>query len=224
MDVGPRNLLVALSNPLPNRSDELSDWYCSRHIPDVLDVAGMESCRFARFDPITDRPVRWEYAALYEMGAEPAVAVSGLMARIGTEAMPVSNALDRSAGLLFQASSICEKRFAKDSSDGPGTTTSPFIVLTNPIPGREEEFNSWYTDRHLADVLRVPGFVSAQRFKVSAVREDAALPWAYLAIYEVEFEKLASALQELRARAGTPQVALSDALSDDVFSALYSEL
>jgi len=39
-----------------------------------------------------------------------------------------------------------------------------YLVLTNAVPGREEEFNRWYTEQHLPDVLRVPGVVSAQRF------------------------------------------------------------
>jgi len=41
-----------------------------------------------------------------------------------------------------------------------------FAVLTNPVEGREAEFNAWY-DRHLHDILRLPGLVSAQRFRLS---------------------------------------------------------
>lgn len=41
-----------------------------------------------------------------------------------------------------------------------------FAVLTNPVEGREPEFNAWY-DRHLHDILRLPGLVSAQRFQLS---------------------------------------------------------
>ncbi|WP_167480822.1 hypothetical protein [Mesorhizobium waimense] len=39
-----------------------------------------------------------------------------------------------------------------------------FTVLNNPVEGREAEFNAWYDDRHVHDILRLPGLVSAQRF------------------------------------------------------------
>ncbi len=31
------------------------------------------------------------------------------------------------------------------------------IALTNPLEGRDDEFNDWYTNVHLADVLKLPG-------------------------------------------------------------------
>jgi hypothetical protein len=31
------------------------------------------------------------------------------------------------------------------------------IVLTNPIAGRADEFNTWYDEIHLRDVTAVPG-------------------------------------------------------------------
>jgi len=39
------------------------------------------------------------------------------------------------------------------------------VVLTNPVAGREDDYNDWYTNRHLGDVLEVPGIVSAKRLK-----------------------------------------------------------
>jgi hypothetical protein len=60
------------------------------------------------------------------------------------------------------------------------------VVVTNPVPGKEGEYNRWYNEQHLNDVLRVvPGMVAAQRFELAY---DAAksLPGRYLAIYEME--------------------------------------
>jgi hypothetical protein len=31
----------------------------------------------------------------------------------------------------------------------------------------EDEFNEWYSDRHVHEILRVPGYLSAQRFRVT---------------------------------------------------------
>jgi hypothetical protein len=60
------------------------------------------------------------------------------------------------------------------------------VVLSDAAsPAQDAEYNRWYTEQHLDDVLRVPGVVAAQRFKVAF---DAAktVPAPYLAIYEIE--------------------------------------
>jgi len=38
------------------------------------------------------------------------------------------------------------------------------IVFTNPVEGRDDEYNDWYTNTHLPDVLKIPGITGAQRF------------------------------------------------------------
>ncbi len=32
-----------------------------------------------------------------------------------------------------------------------------YVVHSNPVAGREDEYNDWYSNRHLADVVAVPG-------------------------------------------------------------------
>jgi len=65
-----------------------------------------------------------------------------------------------------------------------GTTPALMVVLTHPQdPAREAEFNEWYSGNHLQDVLLVPNFESASRFKQSKVNVGSAPP--YLALYQV---------------------------------------
>jgi hypothetical protein len=63
-----------------------------------------------------------------------------------------------------------------------------FLALTNPLPGQEEEFNRWYDEEHVPDVLKIPGFVSAQRHRLSPHQRSGqqAPAWEYLTVYEVE--------------------------------------
>ena len=51
----------------------------------------------------------------------------------------------------------------------------------------DEEFSEWY-DAHLPEILSIPGFVSAQRFRLEPVVKDEAEPvtYRYLALYETE--------------------------------------
>jgi hypothetical protein len=61
------------------------------------------------------------------------------------------------------------------------------VVISNSTPGQEDEYNRWYTEQHLDDVLRVPGFVAAQRFKLS-VDGPQSVSGRYLAIYEMDID------------------------------------
>ena len=65
-----------------------------------------------------------------------------------------------------------------------------FVVLTQPVEGQEDEYNDWYTNRHLSDVVRVNGFVSAQRFRLSETDPAQQFSHKYLALYEVETDDL----------------------------------
>ena len=51
----------------------------------------------------------------------------------------------------------------------------------------DEEFSEWY-DAHLPEILSIPGFASAQRFRLEPVVTDATEPvsYRYLAMYEIE--------------------------------------
>jgi hypothetical protein len=73
------------------------------------------------------------------------------------------------------------------------------LVFTNPVEGREEEFNDWYDNVHIPDTLRTDGFVAVTRYELAGVqpathRLDAAernggetVPsQRYLAVWELE--------------------------------------
>jgi hypothetical protein len=74
-------------------------------------------------------------------------------------------------------------------------------VFTEAMPDREEEFNKWYDEVHLREVLEIDGFVAAQRFVLSDSQvpglDVSAAPGRYLAIYEVEAPDLAAAIEKL---------------------------
>ena len=95
------------------------------------------------------------------------------------------------------------------------------VVMTNPAPGREDEFNTWYDTQHLADVLRLDGFTSAQRFKLGEGHEG---PHKYLALYNMECDDPAAALAGLTASANTPAMPISDAMDANVGMALYAAI
>ncbi|WP_345634669.1 DUF4286 family protein [Rugosimonospora acidiphila] len=70
------------------------------------------------------------------------------------------------------------------------------IVQTSPSPGSEEEFNEWYDTVHVPEVLRMPGFISGQRFRL--VDADPSEGPRYLAVYEIESDDIAATLDTIR--------------------------
>jgi hypothetical protein len=88
-----------------------------------------------------------------------------------------------------------------------------FVVLTNPVPGKEAEYNEWYNKQHLPDVLNIPGMVCAQRFRLAedqpAVEKKTH---KYLALYEIETNDLPGVFKELASRNGTADMVMSESI------------
>jgi hypothetical protein len=89
-----------------------------------------------------------------------------------------------------------------------------FLVLTNPVEGKDKEFNDWYSNQHIPDVVSVPGIVAAQRFKLADFQmgNGAPSPWKYLSIYEIESDDLKATFDGMNARVGTDQMVMTDSL------------
>ena len=96
------------------------------------------------------------------------------------------------------------------------------IALTNPVPGREAEFDQWYDEVHLTDVLKLPGVTGAQRFRLSDRQyREGPHPWRSMAVYEIEIDDIADTFDALRAASGTEAMPLSDALEDERMVWIY---
>ena len=72
-----------------------------------------------------------------------------------------------------------------------------FVVESNCTdPAREDEFNEWYNNIHVPDMLEAPGVVQGTRYERMDPSEGQS---RYLAIYEIEtddFPALAKAVGE----------------------------
>jgi hypothetical protein len=85
------------------------------------------------------------------------------------------------------------------------------IVFSHPGAGvSDEEFDRWY-EEHLDEILSIPGFHSAQRYRLEPAVEDpeTVFPYRRLAVYEVDDDTAAL----MRAMEET-QLATADSYSD----------
>lgn len=90
-------IMMALMNAADGQDDAYNDWYDKRHVPDVLKIPGVKSARrfrVAKGDGI-NASTPWQYLTIYEVEQDKLRAISEeVRRRIGTEAMPISPALD----------------------------------------------------------------------------------------------------------------------------------
>jgi hypothetical protein len=71
------------------------------------------------------------------------------------------------------------------------------VLTTCTEPAREEEFNRWYNEVHVGDILAIPHFLAAQRFE-RVGRPNPNEPEAtYLAVYELDTSDAAVAAKAL---------------------------
>jgi hypothetical protein len=66
------------------------------------------------------------------------------------------------------------------------TDKNLFFAFSNPVTGKEQEFNEWYDQVHIPELMAIPGISSAQRFSAHRAEGDPAHTHGYLTIYEIE--------------------------------------
>ncbi len=76
------------------------------------------------------------------------------------------------------------------------------VVESEPVdPGAEDEYDRWYREVHIPELLAVPGFAGARRYRI---REDLghgeSHKLRFLTVYELEADDLAAPLTAMRAR------------------------
>lgn len=81
-------------------------------------------------------------------------------------------------------------------------------VSSRALPGREADYDSWYGDVHVKEVLALPGFESAERFR--RLGADGQETGEFVALYTVETDNPPALLQSLFAASATMQ--LTDAI------------
>jgi hypothetical protein len=118
---------------------------------------------------------------------------------------PIGPAPSRQGGAPDQAAQLAETIQPR----GGTMTEEPeqsavLVVLTEAVPGKEEEFHRWYDTEHIPCMLKLDGFISASRYQLSS----RALPGEpsggprFLAIYEVLPGKVDEAAGALEAAWG----------------------
>lgn len=95
--------------------------------------------------------------------------------------------------------------------------TYTVLVFNDPVAGQEDEFNRWYDEEHLPDVLAVPGFFSGQRFRRSSEQllDKPSASSGYLTVFTIVTDDLPAVFAELHRRGEKGMISLSPSVSRD---------
>lgn len=208
-------LMLSLGNPQAGREQEYQDWYANQHLGDLVAVPSVLE---AKLHTVTDHtPSRWRHVAIYKLAGEPEAALAEIMEYGKAGKIEPSTASDPTDRLMGLATPI---------SDWVGEPSHPdnvkLVVFSNPLPGQDEEYNRWYTDEHLDDVLKVPGFVGAQRYSFASPPGAPPPEWNYLALYEIHRDRVDEAFPGLFEATAAGRMPVSPTLdSDNIAMAPY---
>ena len=85
------------------------------------------------------------------------------------------------------------------------------VVPSSAHAGKDDDYNRWYDETHLGDLLAIPGVVSGKRYDADPASPNP--PEAgYLAVYEIETDDPGKVLGELGRRAQAGEMVISPAL------------
>ena len=87
-------------------------------------------------------------------------------------------------------------------------------VYSNAVEGKESEFNDWYSNVHMADMLKIPGVVAVQRFEGVAYPPEKNAKFKYAAIYELDTEDLEKTMSLVGDAVARGDMVISDAIDE----------
>ncbi len=189
----PNGLLLAITNCTdPSKTEEFTSWYNHMHVPDVT-APGIfrHAIRFANTDPASEAG---QFVATYETTWED---VSKAMPAHREAGAKLREGEDRGSPLIKSVTSGVFKRLGGEFSAATKPTPGILLVLSNcKDAAREQEFNRWYEDVHIPDILDTGAFHTAYRYESL---DPEATKAKYLAIYETDNIDPAKAREKLGA-------------------------
>jgi hypothetical protein len=198
-------LMLEFSEPAPGANEDFERWQEREHIPAVLKLDGFHSAR--RYEVVkADTPdsILPHQVTLYDVRAGDWDGVAR-----GLGALPASGAAVRGDTAAVIAYGALGPTVL--AADVPGSSpptlvagrrlqTYTMFVSTSPAPGMDREYNRWYDEQHVPDVLRIPGYQSARRYALVRVETPGVSMTPYLVLFTLQTYDLEATVAELKRR------------------------
>ncbi|MGW2377944.1 MULTISPECIES: DUF4286 family protein [Kitasatospora] len=105
-------------------------------------------------------------------------------------------------------------------------STYVITVLANVHEGRENDFHAWYENKHIPEILEVPGVVSVRRMtlnenQIAADESHSQEHYSFLTLIEIETEDFPTTLAGISELDGTE--AADFLIPGQVLASLYRD-
>lgn len=187
----PKGQLIAAMDFSNIAEDEFNDWYDLEHIPERQRVPGFLSCQ------------RWigaeipKYSvATYDLDSLAVLQSHAYRAIGGENLSPWSKRVTARCQRLLRFEG--EQILPGDQTAAPGAGGLLLVAMT-PAPEHETAFNAWYDTEHIPALARVPGVLSARRFRGG----NSSGP-KYVALYQLASPEVVSSADWKQASESTP--------------------
>jgi hypothetical protein len=95
------------------------------------------------------------------------------------------------------------------------------LMLTNSLPGRDADLVECY-DKHLDDMLRLPGVIAAQCFDYDTeLSVEPSAAYRYLAVYDISTDDLTETLSAMQRAVGTDAMPMTGAMDPKTSAVIY---
>ncbi len=179
-------LLIGQTNVAPEGEDDFNNWF-NEHIPHILKVPGyLWGQRYVAMRG--DR----KYLVVYQI--ENATYYDSLFGPDYSKRHPITLAeWEKWDRVLWRNTriSVYEQIYGTPIASSLLRSDRPLILeMIDVTVEKEPEWNQWYDNSHMPNLLKVPGYVMGGRFRIveSPVLANLQTKPKYLAIYELETE------------------------------------
>jgi hypothetical protein len=160
-------LMVRIGDVPKGIEAEWNNWYDTQHIPHRLNISGFISAR--RFVEIgSESKGGHKYLTLYDLSSVDVLTSEAYLKLRDWEASLSPDSFEAiTPKLPTFARGIYEQIYPGQGEYEIPDTEILFTIGHDVPSGKEEEFNAWYHTEHIPAMMnRVPGFITARRFKV----------------------------------------------------------
>jgi len=185
------NLVLIFAAPKPGQQAAFDSWF-SNHPREFVQIPGMRSAEaFALHRTGAQSNGLPGYLAMYDVAHSAMAGMNGEVGKlIKAGKISTSTAEDPKSVIVLQYRPLGNVMLARDvpGTSPPAAGSGPLLdydlaVFSKPVAGQDAAFNHWYDHQHMPDMLRMPGFVAAQRFvEILASPRGASIP-RYLIVF-----------------------------------------
>ena len=188
-----KGLLIAAFDFSHVSEDEFNDWYDLEHIPERQRVPGFLSLQ--RWIGAEDAA---QSVATYDLDSLAVLESPAYCAIGGENLSPWSKRVTAKCRRLLPR--FEGEQILPGDAVAPDNAGGLLLVAMTPTAAHETEFNAWYDTEHVPALSRVPGVLSARRFRAAGKPK-------YVALYHLTSPDVVSGAEWKRASESTPMPA-----------------